>query len=731
MAQIFTVASEPLASPVVRAPAAAPAASAGRLPAVDPFLTALAKTVQRQRNYAPSNPLCAKAVAASHQALLDLGMDELVVRVTPAALLLADNTRAGESSLVRTELTRRLHRLSVGSLSISGASSPWELSQFCRALVDHPLEGAVETLDDALHRAGIEHVQVTTMTAPAFLEIGAPPEARLHCVHDQQAWRERDIAARGAGGHLYTPNKGWVRVDPACRLESVSLGDLALLADDGLQLASMLVRLSDAPATGAAEDAFEQQLEQISYILRSLNPAFVEPMFGRLAETLLSLDEPRRKHLLSTVLLPGLLDGRLDGALLRQLPDDEIAGGLDAFGDVQVAAPALVVFALDRLALADDRRRRIESLLLGPSPEVPAGADTDVAPGRIGGYADGRIQVEHGDTKRFDEFTSYDVALGPDAAAALETIRARIDTSRREIEQLRCMLNLLRLEANPGAAAPLAAQAAALCGAFQAAGAWKEFAFWTGSFRRLAESVRAERPEVAAQIQSVVSSQATPALIDTLVDLAVDDRGRDCAGLVLEALGPAAAAPAADVLERETSRGRRRVLLALLNARASCLAEGLLPFLTRPQWFVVRNALHVLGHAGPGHESAVAPRTDHPDPRVAREAFRALAQIGTPAALGHVVDALGGPRRTSTLALEALWRFPAATARAGARTFLARTDLVVKRPALACGLLDTLAQSGVGDLQGLLGDLRTLRRRFWSLGALRVGFKAASLARRA
>ena len=725
------MASEPLVSPLVRAAGTAPAAPAqGSAPFIDQFLILLAKTVQRQRNYAPGNPLCARSVAACHQALGELATDELVLRVTPAALLLNDNTRVGDSPVVRTELTRRLHRASVGALSIAAAAPAWEISQFCRALVDQPAEEAIETLGDVVRRLGIDHIRVTTMPAPEFLEVGAPPDVRLKCVADQQAWRERDIAARGAGGHLYAPNKGWIRVDPACRLESVSLGDLALLADEPLQLAGLLVRLSDQPADGAAEDAFEQQLEQISYILRSLNPAFVEPMFGRLAQTLLGLDEQRRKHLLTTILLPGLLDGRFDGSLLRQLPDAEIAGGLDALGDVQVAAPALVVFALDRLALADDRRHRIESLLLGPATEAAAGKDGEAAPGRIGGYEDGRIAVDHGDAKRFDEFAGYDIALDGGAAAALEIIRARIEASRRDAEQLRCLLNLLRLEPNPAAASQLAGRASALCAAFQATAAWDDFAFWLGSFRQLAEDVLPNRPEVAEQIRSIGASQATTALVASLVDMAVNEPGRDRAASILGALGPAAAAPAAALLEQESSRGRRRVLLALMNTRAAILAPGLMPVLDRPQWFLVRNALHVLGHAGPGHETAIAARTSHPDQRVAREAFRALAQVGTPEALEHVVVALGGSRRTSALALEALWRFPAPAARAGAKSFLGRTELVLRHPGLARGLLDTLAQSGCSDLRSVLDQLSALRRRFWSLGALRVGFKAASLARR-
>ncbi|HXE80199.1 MAG TPA: hypothetical protein VNK41_05580 [Vicinamibacterales bacterium] len=721
--------SESLAPPVARAQAGAPQhASAASSSLVDHFLVQLAKTVQRLRNYAPGNPLCEQALSACHQALVELGIDELVLRVTPTALLLSDNSRAGDSPIVRTELTRRLHRASVGSLSIAGAASPWEISQLCRALIDQPAEGAIETLGDVLQRFGIRHIHVTTMPAPQFFEMGAPPDARLACVADQQAWRARDIAARGAGGHLYQANKGWVRVDPACRLEHASLGDLALLADDPLKLAEMLARLSGEPSVANAVDAFERQLEQMSYIVRSLNPAFVEPMFQRLAETLLSLDDARRKHLLTTILLPGLLDGRFDGTLLRQLPDREIARGLVGLGEVQAAAPALMMFALDRLGLADDRRRRIESLLLGPGRE--SAGEGDAAPGRIGGYRDGRIEVDHRETKRFEEFSSYDLSLTEEVAQGLQDIRARIDASRREHEQLRCVLNLLRLESNPHAAAQLVARAAPVWAQYRSSGAWDEFAFWIGAFRTVADAAAADKPEVASQIRTVIAKHAAADVINALVDMATDERGRERAQDVIEALGPAAAAPAMEVLEREDSRGRRRVLMALMSARAASIADGLLPFLTRPQWFIVRNALYVLGSAGAGYERAVGGQTSHPDQRVAREAFRALAQIGTPEALAHVTEALSGSRQRSALAMEALWRFPAPAARSGAKAFLGRIDDVLKRPAVASALLDVLGRSDCRDLRGVLEELKPLRRRVWSVAAMRVGFKAASLARR-
>jgi hypothetical protein len=184
------------------------------------------------------------------------------------------------------------------------------------------------------------------------------------------------------------------------------------------------------------------------------------------------------------------------------------------------------------------------------------------------------------------------------------------------------------------------------------------------------------------------------------------------------------------VLHQEPSRTRRRVLLGIMSLRAPAIADGLMPHLNRPQWFVVRNLVHVLGHAGPGYESAINACTTHQDQRVVREAFRALAQIGTPDALDHVMSALSGRRRIAPLALDALWRFPLTTARPAAKVFLARTDLVLKRPGVAHQLLERLAESGGADLRAVVEPLMALRRRVWNPRAMRLGLRAAALARR-
>jgi hypothetical protein len=704
----------------------------GGVPQIEQFLASLAKAVQRHRNYAPTNRLCVKATVACHQLLVGVPDEQLLLRITPRAMLLPDNTPVGDAPLIQGELTRRLHRAAVGSLAISRNASQGDVARFCRALVDHDgRDGTVERLEDVLQHLGIDRVQVITVRRPAVLKVGSPTDLRLACVRDQQQWRDADLATRGAVGHLYPPNKGWVRLDPACTLGTVSLGDLALIVEDPIDLATMLVQLSDEQTAADPEEAFEQQLEQITHLVRSLNPALVEPMFARLARALISLDATRRKHLLKTTLLPGLLDGRFDGALLRHLPDREMADALAVLADVHVSAPELIMFALDRLGLSTDRRDRIESLVLQSAAALNDDAETDAAtPGRIGGYADGRIHVDHADRKSFGDLATYDVAVTAAAAAALEDIQQRIAASKSGSEQVRCVLNLLRLEANPETAERLVERAVSLLNDFQRSASWEEFAFWIGSYRRLSESVAADRPEIGAQVREMVTGYATPSLIQAVIELGTNENRREDAARVLEGLGSAAAAPLVEVLHQEPSRTRRRVLLAIMSLRARAIADGLVPHLNRPQWFVVRNLVYVLGHAGQGYEAAVNACATHQDQRVAREAFRALAQIGTSDALDHVMTALAGRRRIAPLALDALWRFPLTTARPAAKVFLARTDLVLKRPGVARQLLESLAESGGADLRAVVEPLMPLRRRVWNPGAMRLGLRAAALARR-
>jgi hypothetical protein len=71
----------------------------------------------------------------------------------------------------------------------------------------------------------------------------------MRVVVDRERVRQSAIPASGPAQHLYPPDKGWVRLDPTVRYESISLLDLTVLINEPAELASMLTRLIDEDAS--------------------------------------------------------------------------------------------------------------------------------------------------------------------------------------------------------------------------------------------------------------------------------------------------------------------------------------------------------------------------------------------------------------------------------------------------------------------------------------------------
>lgn len=109
----------------------------------------------------------------------------------------------------------------------------------------------------------------------------------------------------------------------------------------------------------------------------------------------------------------------------------------------------------------------------------------------------------------------------------------------------------------------------------------------------------------------------------------------------LRMLGPAAAAQLVERLEAEKDRIRRGRLLEALKSCGSIAEAPLLESLKSPEWYVVRNALVVLGEVASAErlpELLAAFR--HKDARVVRAAVRAAGRVGGRQAEGPLVALL-------------------------------------------------------------------------------------------
>lgn len=712
----------------VQDPPSRPGASAG---APEQVVTLLARAVQRHHAYPAASPLCEEAITACQRAFALVRTRETVTfRLLPGRLLL-DDAPLQSAALAGAELSRRLRRAGVASLTIDREVTARELARFCREVVrrDH-LAADAEPLGDVLSHHGVEKIQVTVVHRPAVLDVGAPDPAHLNVLtHERERRARADLV--GTPIHLYPPEKGWVRVDPTSGLSEASLLDLVLLVQDPPALAAMLIRLSEETPPADPAEALSEKVEEIASLIHAMDPMLAEQLFARLARSVLSLGAARRQQLLRDSLLPGLLEGRADGAVLRHFPDLELTEALTLLLDVHVAAPELLASALDRLQLPEDRRDRLQPLVqqrLAERRPAEGADDAALHPGEIDGFTEGQIRIDHREGKSFREFTAHDLAVDDTTRARLAAIADEVAATDPLIARTRCVRDVLMVESNPDTASELAALAGRLLAELRDRPDPLALAAWVGAFRALESAALEDRPDLARELHGHLSTLPTPGLVHDLARLAEDQSAgveADLLGAFGDLIVPALVTALADADDRG-----RRAIVRLLSPHAAVLAPALAQVLdgTTPQ--VARALLQAIGDAAAGLEAQIAPLTGHGDEHLAREAFRALARAGTPAALAAIAGVLtsGGPRLM--LAEEAFWRLPPALARAEARRLLGDRPFVTRHPELARSMLGRLADHGPADAAAVAPALAVLRFHFWRPARVRLGLAATALTRR-
>jgi hypothetical protein len=710
----------------------APARPADFAP-VEGFLHLLARAIRQIHTYPPTSPLCTDAITACHKALASIEYrDRLTLRVTPSDLIV-DEVHVGAGTIVEDEIVRRLSKVRVATLDIDRIASPRDLSRFCVDLVQsEDLDRTKMTFAELLAEHGVHTLVPNMARRPEVLDVGAPSAPARHLLeHERRRRQSRQPDAPVS--YLYPPDKGWVRVDPAETLEAVSLMDLVVLVDDPAEVATMLLRLTDEDPVGpdARHAALERKFTDVTTLFSALDPQLARVMFAKLARAVLELAPERRKSLLQGTILPGLLDGRADGNVLRDFPDVDLAESLCLLLELETAAPEVLTAAINRLGLTPDRREAVVPLIDARLRAQQSG-DSPAGPGRESGidrYARGLIKVEAKSGKDFSEFAAFDLSIDDHAAAAVALVRDGIGRTDVPATQLRCLWQLVRLEPNPTVVDAFLGRVQDLFGELERAGRWKDLAASVTGYRRLADELKERRPDVAETISKALADFSAPARILALIELNERDaEGRGIASDLIKALGVALVPGFVALLDDAAHQGKARALVSLMCEHAASLAAALEAELGRCSVGLSRVIVKVLGYGGAGYESAVAGLAGHGDGQVAREALRALARIGTDAAAALIARQIReGSAERRVAAEEALWHFPAAQSAVQARQLLRSRDFVHKHPQTVARLLDRVAQTGPRDIDDVLAALEPLRFRFWKPGLVRIGFKAREL----
>ena len=699
--------------------------------ALEGFLQLLGRAVKQFHIYPVTSPMCTEAIAACHKAFTGMEHgDWLVLRVTPRAFLVAEKP-VGAGTVIEQELVRRLHLAHVASLDIEPSASARDFTRFCTDVVRcEEFAGTKTTFAELLADHGVETIVPRMAPRPEVLDVGVPGAPVWDLVERENTRREKATVV-GPGQYLYPPDKGWVRLDPAARADTVSLTDMALLVNEPTDVAAMLLRLTDDDPVSPddSERALERKFNDVATLFSALDGPLAQMMFGKLARAVLAIPPARRQALLRQTILPGLFDGRAGGAILRDFPDADLAESLCLLLDLETAAPEVVTAAMHRLELPADRRREIASLVEERLERSEAPVPSDTREGTTDHYARRLIKVDGTAGKNFAEFAAFDLSMDDQVAASIAQVGDRISSTDFLVIQIHCLRRVVRLEPNPVAVQAFLRRVLLLLGDLDRAGRWGDLAAAVSQFNELAEELCETRPDVAGAIKDAFVAFCTQGRVLALVSLHERDvKSREVASSLVEAFGASLVPRFIAVLDDPSLSGCAAPLTSLMCRHAATLAPGLAAVLGQGKPASTRATVRTCGFAGVGYESVIAGQLTGTDEQTVREALRALARIGSPRAASSVAEQIAnGSRFARNAAAEALWHFPASRRAPQLRNLL-RREFVVQHPPIASMLIDRAAQSGAGaEIKAALGNLEGLRFRFWSPAVMRVAWKGRGL----
>jgi hypothetical protein len=215
-------------------------------------------------------------------------------------------------------------------------------------------------------------------------------------------------------------------------------------------------------------------------------------------------------------------------------------------------------------------------------------------------------------------------------------------------------------------------------------------------------------------------------VVKHLMLLESDDQG-STASSVLAPFGDIGVEALFEQLAEEEDRGRRAGLLGVLRQLAPGRSKTLVPRLSDPRWYVVRNAVNVLRHTGdPDVLELLAGASKHTAEAVRREAVWGLASGGAPA-VPYLAQLANAPDKSvRRLSVQALGQLTAPEAVGALTTIvLGTSDIETRRQALDA-LADHPAPESLDALKSLSGRVRprlprSLRKHAKSLAKSRAG----------
>lgn len=704
-------------------------------------MTALARAVHAFHTYPPGSPSRDDVIDVALEALRPCfaqGPDVLDLAVTTEGLKFGGERLHGDRGPERG-LVLVLQKAYVSTLEFGRRTSNRDLARFC-ALVAEPdmFLRREEEFPEILTERGVSEIRAHVIPMHQTIEAGTLPDTLLDLVRERHA-RETPGSSTAAEG-------GWIRLDPSVPLERVTLGDLPLLLRDAPSLAVALQQLTGQTRdTVSPMGALVNHYEEIAELYGGLDPRISEALFRRLADIVRSLPDETRARLLKQSVLPGMVDGRRSGRILHHFSEEEIAGAMCLLLDMGVGGVEMLKAGLASLDLPDSRLHevarsvsdRLESrhveagAWLDQLSTVAVEAETGGDAEAIGSVAD-RLTMSEADDSDFAALHSFDLSVDQEAGEMLDAVAAGVRSADPTHAALRVATEIARLSADATIVRGAVRRARGLFFSLDSRGDLEAVVACLADLAGTASVREPHDADIATILRDSVAAHLTPEFIHRVSALPVESAGPPALVTTICELGPAGIGALIESLSVESDRGARNRMLTALQAQAPRLAPELVGYLDHPEWFVVRNVLNLVGHAGPGWEDEAATGIDHPNARVVRESLLALARIGTDRAADLTAAAL---RHDSpdvrAAAADAIWAFQPERSHQRLLALLSDATFVRSNPTLARQLVTGAARRRVPGLDVVLRRLRWHALLLWDGPRRSLGWSAQRLLRSA
>ncbi len=692
---------------------------------IECFVASLARAIHAFVTYPQRSPARDDVILSVRTALQDCNTRNVVLQVSNDGLRF-DGESLDVSGSVERGLLLLMRRAFVATVGFDTTASTRDIAQFCEILAaPDTLLSQTEEFSEILKNRGVSTIQVHVISSHQTIEAGVISADQLALVRKSRERTPLDSSSsRAAEG-------GWVRVDPSVSLRRLKLSELPLVLSNAAQVAVALRQLNGRRRDSMhPEQALVTHFHHVAALYDSVEPGLSDALYTTLAEAVSDLPESLKTSLFQEQLLPALVDGNRISRVIEYLPDEEIADALPFLLELGVGGEEMLSMGLSNLEISAERRADLLELL---TDRIEGPPDNEVL--EEDGVADSAVRTDSLLTLKADirhelaPLAGFDLSVDENAAAHLVELVKQVDDTDSDDASLRCYTDLVGLVSDPSIITGILRRSRGLFIDLESRGCMQTLADAVARFATIAYGTAATTDEIAYMVQRFLTERITPEFVRRNA-IRQDPEATRSVAQILGALGDAGADLIVATLQGESERTVRRQLLEIAQECVDAISSGLVAHLRNPNWYVVRNVLRMLGHGGPGNENSIASCFVHENPRIRREAFLALARIGSTCALTITIRSLRDEiHAINERATDTIWQFPATMSHPAVRDVLADREWLLRNPEIGRRLIEASSRHHLHGLSDLVRSLGRWRFAFWDRQRMALGREARKAGR--